>query len=138
MSLRTAEEVATSTSSGHSLVVKGSVATMMPKKSILVRPTTKKMPKETAKMTDKTQVRIIPDTADYWQLNLCTTSRALISFSLVEMSTSKAEKKAWLMRQPAKGLPWLTMKSNDEEIQHMKTGLKHCYKNSQKSRKTLC
>ena len=60
------------------------------------------------------------DTADYWQLNLCTKSRVLISFRLVKMSASEAEK-AWLMRQPAKGLPWLLRKSNDQDVKHMKT-----------------
>ena len=100
--------------------MKGSVAGMMPKKSILVKTTSKKMPKETPKMTDKTEVEIIPDAADYWQLDLCPTSRALVSFSLVEMSTSEAEK-AWLMRRPAKGLPWLIMKSKDQDVQDMKT-----------------
>ena len=54
------------------------------------------------------------------QMDLCTESRALISFSLVEKSAHEAER-AWLVRQPPKGLPWLIMKSKGQEVENMKT-----------------
>ena len=116
-SLRTAEEVAKNPSG----FARGSVATALPKKSILVKATTKRRPDPKAKMADETEVLSIPDVEDYWQLDLCVTSRVLISFSLVEMSPSEAKERSWLMRKPAKGLPWVIMKSQDVEVQQMKT-----------------
>ena len=68
-------------------------------------------------MTEKTSLVIVPDSQDYWQLNLCAT--ALTSFDLVDMDP-KVEEQAWLIRRPAKGPPWLIMKSKDDEVQQMK------------------
>ena len=116
VSLRTADEV----SGMPQMTPQGSVAKMLPK-SILKKPgyVSKPQPINVTEETRETLLLSIPDSQDYWQLNLCTTSRVLTSFGLVELDP-KVEKEAWLIRRPTKGLPWLIMKSKDDEVQEMK------------------